>query len=600
MEKTFVGFDLETQGDEPLYALQPFRASVGRAKITSFALWSEKDGLISSGLNPRPGELSEELARVYTREGNIIVGWNVLFDLSFVLAAGIPLPQNISIIDAQVLRRLVLNSPQQRERGFWSLKRAVQEEFPEHADYAKDVDFGRTDEALLRYNELDAKFTALLARHYYEKLNDCERRCAQIRCAELVAIASALVRGIPLDEAAIATAIEEKNREVLGILAECDVPAETLRSPQRLRALLDNLGVRVDSTDKRTLAKHSSNDLIRKIQRAREAANEISKVLSPARNTLEYTQTGAAHPHFRLWNSYTGRCGYSSTLEGSNGKRKVSVHLSPPLHQIKRNLRKIIVAPKGMAIVECDYNAQESRLLAALSRDPTLQKLFAENKDFHAYMGAQIASWDYATMVGKLHAGDEEAKRYRTLGKIANLSLAYRTSAETLCEVARTNYGVEMSTDEARRLHGLFRLSYPAVPNYWRAQIRSARSRGFVETISGARCYLEYSADDDRAWGLDQTAINYPVQGSGADLKFAALALIMPYVRQAGGQFFFELHDALFFLFPEDRAREAGIKLKELFNEIDYSETFGFSHVRGIHFPIEAKVGPAWGEMKAI
>ena len=74
----------------------------------------------------------------------------------------------------------------------------------------------------------------------------------------------------------------------------------------------------------------------------------------------------------------------------------------------------------------------------------------------------------------------------------------------------------------------------------------------------------------------------------------------MPYVRQTGGQFFFELHDALFFLFPEDRAREAGIKLKELFNEIDYSETFGFSHVRGIHFPIEAKVGPAWGEMKAI
>jgi len=217
------------------------------------------------------------------------------------------------------------------------------------------------------------------------------------------------------------------------------------------------------------------------------------------------------------------------------------------------------------------------------------------------HMGAQIASWTYDTMIEKLRAGDREAKRYRTLGKIANLSLAYRTSAETLYEVARTNYGVEMTMSEARHLHALFRLSYRAVPNYWREQIRFARTNGFVETISGARCYLDYNeADDSRAWALDQTAINYPIQGSGADLKFAALALVMPYVRKVGGQFFFELHDALFFLFPEDRAHEAGVKLSRLFNEIDYHETFGFQHVQGVRFPVEVKVGLNWGEMEAI
>ena len=61
---------------------------------------------------------------------------------------------------------------------------------------------------------------------------------------------------------------------------------------------------------------------------------------------------------------------------------------------------------------------------------------------------------------------------------------------------------------------------YPGVRTYMENVRKSARSQGYVETISGRRLYLQdiNSRNGARRQGAERTAINAPMQGSAADI----------------------------------------------------------------------------------
>jgi hypothetical protein len=52
-------------------------------------------------------------------------------------------------------------------------------------------------------------------------------------------------------------------------------------------------------------------------------------------------------------------------------------------------------------------------------------------------MAAQIKGLDYRELLDAVRAGDKKAKLIRQLGKVANLSLQYRTSPGKLTSIAR-------------------------------------------------------------------------------------------------------------------------------------------------------------------
>jgi DNA polymerase-1 len=158
--------------------------------------------------------------------------------------------------------------------------------------------------------------------------------------------------------------------------------------------------------------------------------------------------------------------------------------------------------------------------------------------------------------------------------------------------------------DESVMLVQLFKQTYPRVVQFWKEAIALAKQKGYAETAGGRRVYFDpadwdYRSDPKRAYASEQTAINFPVQGTGADQKFLGIALTDAYAYPRGAIYMLDLHDALFYLIPDDgHALETACEIKHILNTLPYKEVFGWTPT--VPMPVDAKLGLSWGDMETI
>jgi hypothetical protein len=222
--------------------------------------------------------------------------------------------------------------------------------------------------------------------------------------------------------------------------------------------------------------------------------------------------------------------------------------------------------------------------MAIASNDPNMLKLCMPGQDAHAFMGNKIDP----------NAADKKAARQ--LGKIANLSLGYRTSAKKLRTVARVQYNLPMQQPEADKIHAAYQEAYSNVPVFWKSQIAKVKRDKYVETYAGRRVSIIGDWDGNHSWSMGSTAINYRIQGTGADQKYLALAVLKPYLIQIGARFAWDLHDGIYLYVPDDKVKEAAAQIKLLLDNLPYESAWGFKSP--IPLPWDCKAGKSWGELK--
>jgi DNA polymerase-1 len=286
------------------------------------------------------------------------------------------------------------------------------------------------------------------------------------------------------------------------------------------------------------------------------------------------------------------------TYASKQGRNKDERQTGFALHQEKRGseFRSIIQAPPGYTLMEFDASGQEFRWMAILSGDPVMLDLCRDGEDMHAYMGAQIVGRDYRTLQVESGVKDSQAEKDRYLGKVANLSLQYRTFPKKLRSVARVQYGIPMELPEAQRIHRTYQQTYPQVPEYWKRQIRLVKSCGYAETLAGRRVQVVGDWDGAFGWSMESTSLNYPVQGTGADQKYLALSVIKPFLTQIGGLFAWDLHDGIYLWIPDDKVETAAHGIKRLLKELPYEKAWEFTPP--IPLPWDCKYGKGWGALK--
>jgi DNA polymerase I-like protein with 3'-5' exonuclease and polymerase domains len=262
--------------------------------------------------------------------------------------------------------------------------------------------------------------------------------------------------------------------------------------------------------------------------------------------------------------------------------------------------RRAVIAPPGYAMLEFDAASQEFRWMAILSGDETMLSLCRPGQDAHTYMGAMIAEVDYQQMRIMVRAGDERADHDRKMGKLANLSLQYRTSAKKLRVKARVDYDIPMEMPQAEYIHSTYHKTYRGVMPYWRDAIVKARLNGYARTLGGSRVQLvgDWSKGSDMKWALESTAINYPIQGTGADQKYLAMSILKDYMIPLGARMLLDLHDGLYWLVPEDKAMKALEEGKWLLDHLPYERAWGFKPP--IDLPFDAKIGASWATLKEV
>lgn len=335
-----VGFDTETQGEKPEYALQPWRALTGKGWVSAAAFTR---GETSTGLLYPSAETLRKVFEPVVAQGLYVCGWNVTFDCSWMIALGLEeLAFQIKWLDSMLLWRHLDVEPEgddipKNKRRSYSLETAMHKFFPDEAGFKEFTNFATQDpeelkKLLFRCKE-DTRFAVRLGEMFWEQLNDRQRQAALIEARSIPMVARSNVFGLcssyklaeDLRDQLIKDG-EEVMQELMKVSPE--VAGVNLGSPKQLAALIfDTWGLPCDKmtkgTDKNPLGNRSTDKYVlyelafkdpraRMLKQVRECKNNCTKYPVAAIKSLDYNDGECIRPQAKIFSTYTSRMTYAS------------------------------------------------------------------------------------------------------------------------------------------------------------------------------------------------------------------------------------------------------------------------------------------------
>jgi DNA polymerase-1 len=181
----------------------------------------------------------------------------------------------------------------------------------------------------------------------------------------------------------------------------------------------------------------------------------------------------------------------------------------------------------------------ELRILAHLADVPALKQAFAQGEDIHRRPASEVLG------IFPDRVSDEQRRQ----AKAINFGVIYGISAFGLAR--QLNIGRR----EAQAFIDAYFARYPEIQSFMAARIEEARARQYVTTLLGRRCAIpEIHSQNAAVRGYaERNAINYPVQGSAADLIKVAMVRIHARLakERLAARMVLQVHDELVFEVPE-------------------------------------------------
>src|SRR5207249_4795057 len=134
-------------------------------------------------------------------------------------------------------------------------------------------------------------------------------------------------------------------------------------------------------------------------------------------------------------------------------------------------IRQAFVPAAGWDLLAADYSQIELRLLAHYSADEALLRAFAEDRDIHAQVDAQVFNVEEKDVTAEM----------RRMAKTINFGVVYGISPFGLA--AR----LEISKEEGAAFIDAYFARYPRVLAYQEKLLEECRRLGYVQTILGRR-----------------------------------------------------------------------------------------------------------------
>lgn len=254
-------------------------------------------------------------------------------------------------------------------------------------------------------------------------------------------------------------------------------------------------------------------------------------------------KTGRIHTSFNQTVTATGR------LSSSNP----NLQNIPVRNEDGKEIRKAFIPDDGCEFFSADYSQIELRIMAHLSEDPHMIEAFNEEQDIHAATAAKIYKEPLEGIT----------REQRSKAKTANFGIIYGISVFGLAE--RLN----VDRKEAKALIDGYFETYPHVREYMDKSIRSAREKGYIETIFKRKRYLpDINSHNAVVRGYaERNAINAPIQGSAADIIKVAMVHIYQRFMKEGirSKMILQVHDELnFSVLPEEKEKVKQIVISEM------------------------------------
>jgi DNA polymerase I-like protein with 3'-5' exonuclease and polymerase domains len=224
-----------------------------------------------------------------------------------------------------------------------------------------------------------------------------------------------------------------------------------------------------------------------------------------------------------------------------------------PIHGIPAgsDLRRAFIARPGYTLAKCDYAGEELRIAANVSGEPIWIKEFLEGDG------------DLHTITAKAFFGKQNvSKDERKAGKIANFALLYGGGPKSIVRATGCD------DLEARRRKQAFDKAVPTFATWIKKQHQAVKKNLGVRTAFERWLPIPDALSPDKAIqaACERHAVNFQIQGAGADIMKIALVLVhkklhgLGWLRNGGDdsvRILLTVHDEIVFEIRHDRVAEA-------------------------------------------
>jgi DNA polymerase-1 len=547
-ESVLIGLDVETTGLDP---------KLDRIRLLSLTTDTIDGGTFTyvidlAAIDPTP--LWEPLAN------KPLVIHNGVFDLSFLRPLGFvpagPVHDTLllaKLLTAGTFEDCDLATVVKRELGR-DLDKAAQRSDWSGALRSEQIKYAADDAAVLV--PLLEKLTAKIKAANLEQAAQIEQRCLP----GLVWLAN---NGVAFDcdrwEALAANAKVEAERlrsELNAIAPKCpdclDFATWSWDSPQQMKEVFALVGVAIENTDDDALAgiDHPLAALLRQYRDAQKRNTTYGK---------DWLKHVAADGRvFSYWKQYGAKTGRMASGD-------------PNMQNVPRDpaYRQCFRPGEGRVLVKADYSQIELRIAAKVANETRMIEAYRRGDDLHTLTAQR--------MTGKA----DVTKRDRQLAKPVNFGLIYGLGVSSLCRKAKTDYGLDLSEEDAQRYRDAFFAAYPGI-GAWHKRLKRQHATE-TRTLTGRRVLVEA----DLWFGA---RANFTVQGTGGDGIKRALALLWERRDQCpGASPVLIVHDEIVIECDEAEADAVATWLKAAMVEAMAPL------IEPVPVEVEVKMGRSWG-----
>ena len=395
------------------------------------------------------------------------------------------------------------------------------------------------------------------------KQRDCEDLFYNIEMPLMPVLAEMEMNGVCLDTASLAETSKQfttRMNEIEQRIYELAGQQFNIASPKQVGEILfDKLKIVEKPKKTKTGQYVTSEEVLQQLKNKHEIVADIlehrglKKLIGTyidALPKLINPRTGHIHTSFNQTVTATGRLSSSDPnlqnipIRGEDGKE----------------IRKAFIPEPGCLFFSADYSQIELRVMAHLSDDANMIRVFQEGKDLHAATASNI----YKKPI------EEVTRDERTKSKRANFGIIYGITVFGLAE------RLDIPRDEAKMLIDGYFETFPQVHDYMEKSKDVARQQGYVTTLFGRRRYLPdiNSANSVVRGFAERNAINAPIQGTAADIIKVAMIHIFQRFKAEGirSKMILQVHDELnFSVYPDEKEKVERIVLEEMQNAFHMS-----------------------------
>ncbi|XP_068831094.1 DNA polymerase nu [Capricornis sumatraensis] len=248
--------------------------------------------------------------------------------------------------------------------------------------------------------------------------------------------------------------------------------------------------------------------------------------------------------------------------------------------------RTAFVSSEGHTFLAADFSQIELRILAHLSGDPELLKLFQESERDDVF-STLTSQWKDISPECVTHADREQTKK-------VVYAVVYGAGKDRLAAC------LGVPVQEAARFLESFLQKYKKIKDFTQATIARCQQTGYVESIMGRRRPLPRirAHDPQLRAQAERQAVNFVVQGSAADLCKMAMIRVFTAVATSPtltARLLAQIHDELLFEVEDSQLPE--------FTALVQGTMEALQHVPALELQLQVplkvslSVGRSWGHL---